>query len=86
MGDLEAIANLRVDLELEVPGDASAEVPTADLVQRYQRRRTRLGALAVRVDQRALDAHVVSRAAAGSVARGRRWAPRRSRRRAPRAR
>ena len=64
LGDLEAIANLRVDLELEVPGDASAEVPTADLVQRYQRRRTRLGALAVRVDQRALDAHVVSRAAA----------------------
>ncbi len=64
LGDLEAIANLRVDLELEVPGDASTEVPAADIVQRYQRRRTRLGALAVRIDQRALDAHVASRAAA----------------------
>ncbi|HUQ06637.1 MAG TPA: hypothetical protein VM261_29240, partial [Kofleriaceae bacterium] len=65
LGNLEAIANLRVDLELEVPGDtAGTQVPATDIVQRYQRRRTRLGALAVRVDQRALDLHVATRAAA----------------------
>lgn len=69
LGDLEAIGNLRVDLELEVPAAADeAALPAAQALERYQRRRTRLGTLEVRVDQAALDRHVAARAAALAAA------------------
>ncbi|MBE7450125.1 MAG: tetratricopeptide repeat protein [Kofleriaceae bacterium] len=69
LGDLEAIGNLRVDLELEVPAAADeAALPVAQALERYQRRRTKLGTLEVRVDQAALDRHVAARAAALAAA------------------
>ncbi|HVK72570.1 MAG TPA: hypothetical protein VM734_04595 [Kofleriaceae bacterium] len=64
LADHEALGSLRVDLELELPDAGGATGDGATAVERFQRRRTRLGALSLRVDQRALDRHLAGRAAA----------------------
>ncbi len=63
LADHEVLGHLRVDVDLDVP-DRGAGRADGGAVERYQRRRTRLAALTVRIDQRALDRHVASRAPA----------------------